>query len=80
MMVDMVEAAHAGDYRAASRTFRRLLPLFDACFVESNPIPVKAALSIMGICTSDMRLPLTTATPATETILRKVISELSDNK
>lgn len=77
MMVDMVEAAHAGDYRSASRTFRRLLPLFDACFVESNPIPVKAALSIMGCMTPDMRLPLTTATPATQSILSNVLSELN---
>ena len=41
-------------------------PLHAALFVESNPIPVKAALAHLGLCTSEVRLPLTRATLATQ--------------
>jgi 4-hydroxy-tetrahydrodipicolinate synthase len=44
----------------------RLDPLHGALFVESNPIPVKAALASLKLCTNEVRLPLTRATPATE--------------
>ena len=55
----------------AAKLNARLAPLYDACFVESNPIPVKAGLSLLGLCTPDMRLPLTTAVPATFEIMRE---------
>ena len=42
----------------------RLTPLGQALFVEANPIPVKYALSLLGFCTTDVRLPLVEATPA----------------
>ena len=44
----------------------RLDPLHGAPFVESNPIPVKAALASLKLCTNEVRLPLTRATPATQ--------------
>jgi 4-hydroxy-tetrahydrodipicolinate synthase len=50
--------------------------LFDACFVESNPIPVKAALRILGLCSSEMRLPLTEATEETFGIMENVLGGL----
>ena len=65
LMVEFVEAAGAGDFAKAKVLNDKLFPLFDACFVESNPVPAKAALSILGLCEPDMRLPLTTAVPST---------------
>ncbi|MBQ6254126.1 MAG: 4-hydroxy-tetrahydrodipicolinate synthase [Bacteroidales bacterium] len=76
LMVEMVEAAAAGDLAKAREIDSKLAPLYDACFVESNPIPVKAALSIMGFCGPDMRLPLTTAVPSTFDTMRGIIESL----
>ena len=76
LIVKMVEAALAGDFKTAKELDAKLAPLYDACFVESNPIPVKAGLSLMGYCTPEMRLPLTTAVPHTFDTMNKVIEDL----
>ncbi len=76
LMVALVEAAAAGDFAKAEEIDKKLAPLYDACFVESNPIPAKAALSIMGFCSAEMRLPLTTAVPSTFDAMRKVLEDL----
>lgn len=61
----LVAAALAGNHAAARKQHARLLPLFDALFAESNPIPVKAALDLLGIAAPTLRLPLLEAAPAT---------------
>ena len=76
LMVQLVEAAEEGDWAHAETLDKRLAPLYDACFVESNPIPAKAALNLLGFCEPDMRLPLTTAVPATFDTMRKVLEDL----
>ena len=76
LMVQLVEAAEEGDWARAETLDKRLAPLYDACFVESNPIPAKAALNLLGFCEPDMRLPLTTAVPATFDTMRKVLEDL----
>lgn len=76
LMVEMVEAAAAGDWTKVEAFDKKLAPLYDACFVESNPIPAKAALSILGFCEPDMRLPLTTAVPSTFDAMGKVLEDL----
>ncbi|MBR1927687.1 MAG: 4-hydroxy-tetrahydrodipicolinate synthase [Bacteroidales bacterium] len=76
LMVQLTEAAAAGDWAEAEALDARLAPLYDACFVESNPIPAKAALSILGFCEPDMRLPLTAAVPSTFDVMRKVLEDL----
>ncbi len=76
LMVQLVEAAEEGDWARAEMLDKRLAPLYDACFVESNPIPAKAALNLLGFCEPDMRLPLTTAVPKTFDIMRKVLEDL----
>ncbi|MEW6543858.1 MAG: 4-hydroxy-tetrahydrodipicolinate synthase [Nitrospirota bacterium] len=58
-MAAMVDAAQAGDYAEARRLHYKLYPLFTALFYETNPIPVKAALAMMGKCDGEIRLPLT---------------------
>lgn len=75
-MVSLVRAFRAGDLDGALRTHQRLLPLFDALFCESNPIPVKAALAIMGAIGDEIRLPLTPIAEANRERLRVVLKEL----
>jgi 4-hydroxy-tetrahydrodipicolinate synthase len=58
-MVELVRAFRAGDVARARAVHYRLLPLFDALFTETNPIPVKAALSMRGLILEELRLPLT---------------------
>ena len=64
-MSRMVRHALAGELAEAQRILFTLLPLLDANFVESNPIPVKAALALMGRIQNVLRLPLVPAAPAT---------------
>jgi 4-hydroxy-tetrahydrodipicolinate synthase len=57
-MAAMVARATAGDFAAARHVHRRLMPLMSANFVESNPIPVKAAMAAMGLLEEVYRLPM----------------------
>ena len=72
-MVELTEALMAGDGAKAREMDARLAPLYEACFVESNPIPVKAGLSLLGLCSSDMRLPLTGAISSTFEAMKRVL-------
>ena len=58
-MTQMVSAALKGDYEQARKLHYKLTPLFSALFVETNPIPVKVALAMMGKISEEVRLPLT---------------------
>ena len=69
-------AVAASDLKEAIRLNNSLMPLYHACFVESNPIPAKAALSLMGLCRDEMRLPLLPATGGTRTLLADVLRKL----
>lgn len=62
-MVELVEAARGGDYETARRVHAELMPVFDAMFVETNPIPVKIAADELGLCGSELRLPLSDDVP-----------------
>ncbi len=57
-MTALAQACLRGDFEAARRVQRRYLPLMNVNFVESNPIPVKAAMGLMGLLTPVMRLPM----------------------
>jgi 4-hydroxy-tetrahydrodipicolinate synthase len=57
-MARMVEAAERSDFAAARAIHARLLPLLLANFAESNPIPVKAAMALMGLLEENYRLPM----------------------
>ena len=54
----MWDAVAAGDWEKARELHYRLLPLGEGLFVEANPIPVKAALAMMGRIADEMRPPL----------------------
>ena len=55
---DLVATLLADDFERGRELHYQLLPLFRALFVETNPIPVKAAASLLGLCSDEMRLPL----------------------
>jgi Dihydrodipicolinate synthase/N-acetylneuraminate lyase len=55
----MQEATLNGDYPTAVALQDKLTPLHDAMFSDTNPAPVKYALSLLGLCSAEVRLPLT---------------------
>ncbi len=75
-MVQMVEAAERGDFPAAREIHGRLLPLFLANFAESNPIPVKAAMALMGLLEENYRLPMVPPKAETRDKLSRVLGAL----
>lgn len=75
-MKALTRAVAASDLKEAIRLNNSLMPLYHACFVESNPIPAKAALSLMGLCSDEMRLPLLPATGGARTLLADVLRKL----
>ena len=62
-----------GDTRGARDAYFRLLPLCRAMFLETNPIPVKTALALMGKLEGGFRLPLTPMAPGNVEKLSKVL-------
>ena len=73
LMHELCMAAIAGDTKKAMEIQLKLLPLHKALFVESNPIPVKWAVSRMGLCSESIRLPLTPFTSANRPALERVL-------
>lgn len=69
-MADLVDACAAGDFAAARTFHRRLQPWMAAAFVDSNPIPVKAALAMMGRIENVLRMPLCPLAEANEHTVR----------
>jgi len=72
----MTSAALAGDFDKASQINDSLNPLYSACFVESNPIPAKAGMEILGLCTAQVRLPLSEAVEATKSLMKETLAAL----
>ena len=58
LCASMIRAVQAGDWAEARRIHHRLLPLHNAMFLQTNPIPVKTAIGMMGIVSGEVRLPL----------------------
>jgi len=75
-MVGMLRAFRGGDIDEARRIHYRLLPLFRVLFCETNPIPLKAALALMGLFTPEIRLPLTPLGEPQREQLQVVLKEL----
>jgi 4-hydroxy-tetrahydrodipicolinate synthase len=74
--VRMVEAAERGDFAAARQMHHDLMPLMQVNFVEANPIPVKFAMSAMGLLEEAYRLPMCPPQPASRERILKVLKEL----
>jgi 4-hydroxy-tetrahydrodipicolinate synthase len=75
-MTDLVQRALANDFAGAREIQRKYMPLMEINFVESNPIPVKAAMALMGLLEPVYRLPLCAANPANLAKIEKVLEAL----
>jgi 4-hydroxy-tetrahydrodipicolinate synthase len=75
-MTELAGAALRGDFEHARRLQRRFLPLMDVNFVESNPIPVKAAMAAMGLLEPVWRLPMCPPSPANQKKIRGVLESV----
>lgn len=72
----MTEAALQGDWTGARKIFRRYLPLMQALFAESNPMPVKCVLAMMGRIEENYRLPMVRVKAETRAKLEGVCSQV----
>ncbi len=72
---DMVNALLIGDFERGRELHYDLLPLCRALFIETNPIPVKTAASILGLCSDEMRLPMIPLAGENLDTLRRVMEE-----
>ena len=71
-MIDLIET---GDVPAARKVHKHLSPLYNALFVTSNPIPLKAALQLVGRSCGEPRLPLVPATPEERERVRRALED-----
>ena len=74
-MAEMVDVFAAGDLEQARALHYRMAPLIDVLFIETNPIPVKAALAMMGKIEYELRLPLCRMSEKNEGTLKKVMRD-----
>jgi 4-hydroxy-tetrahydrodipicolinate synthase len=75
-MARMVTAALDGDFAAARAEHTALLEFMNVNFIESNPIPVKAALAMLGLCQEVYRLPMVPPSAASRDRIRQVLESL----
>jgi 4-hydroxy-tetrahydrodipicolinate synthase len=71
----MIELIHAGDIPTARKIHQELSPLFNTLFITSNPIPIKAALGILGRPAGPPRLPLVPATEEERARVRRALAD-----
>lgn len=76
---DMVECALAGDFARAAELHYRLLPVMRAAFVESNPSPVKAMLSLRGLVANELRAPLAPVGEASMEVIRRALEPFASS-
>lgn len=76
LISDLCKAANAGDFAKAKELHYKMLPLGTALFLETNPMPVKAALAKMGMIKNVLRLPLVSMTDESAARMDPVLKEL----
>ena len=72
-IAEMIRLHHAGDLPGALKIHLQLMPVFDVLGITTNPIPLKAAMEIIGHPVGDPRLPLIAATPEQKIKIRSVL-------
>lgn len=68
-----------GRITESRQAFYRLLELCRVMFIETNPIPIKATMEILGFCSGEMRLPMTELTDANRIVLKKALQNYGIN-
>lgn len=76
IMAEFVGAIRNGEWEKAEKFNETLTPLFVNCFVESNPIPAKAAMHAMGLIENEFRLPLVPARQTTYDLMVQTLRDL----
>ena len=76
-MARMVEHAEAGDYAAARKLHATLMPFMSVNFVEANPIPIKAAMAMLGLLEERYRLPMVPPQPASRQKIAAVLESVA---
>lgn len=74
-MSQLAEACLKGDWEKGRALQFKLVPLIRSVFIETNPIPIKTALALMGKCSGDLRLPMT---PMSEGNVKKLRQAMTD--
>lgn len=74
-VANMVAEFEKGNLKKAQEIHFKLLPLIKAVFIETNPIPIKTAMGLLGMCEPDLRLPMTSMLPENLEKLRKALRE-----
>ncbi len=72
---EMITAHEKGDFKQARDYYYKLMPLVNAMFIETNPIPVKTSMGLMGMIEPTLRLPMCAMSEATVEKLKKVLKE-----
>lgn len=73
---DMINSYFTGKIEVAKKIHHKLFPLFKALFKAPNPICIKAALEMIGICRGDLRLPLVRLSSKEESELKEIINQI----
>lgn len=72
---DLVAEFEKGNIAGAQQIHYRLLPLIKAMFIETNPIPVKTAMGILGLCAPELRLPMCAMSEDNAEKLKKALKD-----
>jgi len=74
-VAEMISAFEKNEIKKAQKLHYKLLPLIKAMFIETNPIPVKTAMGLLGMCSPELRLPLCAMSQENLEKLKKVLRE-----
>ena len=77
LMVELVNSIRNGNLFKARNLHFKLMPLFKNCFIESNPIPAKAAMHALGLMDNSLRSPLTPASESTYQLMVQTLKDLN---
>jgi 4-hydroxy-tetrahydrodipicolinate synthase len=74
-VIDLVSAFEKGNFKKAQEIHYKLLPLIKAVFLETNPIPIKTAMGLLGMCEPELRLPMCPMSPENLEKLEKALKD-----
>ena len=80
LFVSLYNRTKKGEWEKAFELQKKFYPLKNALFKETNPAPIKFALSYMGFCENELRLPLVSVKPDTEEVVKNALKQLEDVK
>ncbi|MCK5528646.1 MAG: 4-hydroxy-tetrahydrodipicolinate synthase [Kiritimatiellae bacterium] len=72
----MINAANSGDWEKAREMHKKYYSLFSGMFIDTNPVPVKAAMAMMGLCLEEYRLPICAMSDELKTKLSAILSSV----